>query len=144
MAILESTGLTTTASWDFEDCWLSQDQREVAVCKGPDLLLDVPVLKIDEMDLHVEGLKARVWVTAEMVDLVRLSTGADVNLDKVDLTAKDMDVQALVNVRLDEVRAILVKALTTVSENPDGLGVEKIAVDSRNLRSRCPPVDGSS
>ena len=99
---------------------LSQGQREVAV-REPDLLLDVPVLTAEELDLDVEGLKARVWVAAELGDLLKLSTGADVNLDKAKLTATDLDVQALVEVRLAEVRAILMKALTTIGEHPEVL-----------------------
>jgi len=62
--------------------------------------------------------------------LLKLSTGADVNLDKAQLKARDLELQALVKVRLDEVRAILFKAFTTVSENPEILDVEKIDLDS--------------
>ena len=121
--------VTTTGRWIFEDFRLSEDGREVAVGDEPDVLLDVPVLKVNEMDLHVEGLKARVWVTAELGDLLKLSTGADVNLDQVELMAKDLDVQALLAIRLDEVRAILIKALTTVGENPEILDVGKSTSD---------------
>ena len=127
ITIPESNAVTTTTGWVFEDFRLSQGQREVAVCDQPDVLLTVPVFKVKDMDLHVEGLKARVWVAAEVGDLVKLSTGADVNLDKFDLAAQDVDVQALLEIRLDEVRAILLKALTTVSENPEILDVEKSA-----------------
>jgi len=62
--------------------------------------------------------------------LLKLSTGADVNLDKAQLKARDLELQALVKVRLDEVRAILFKAFTTVSENPGILDVEKVDLDS--------------
>ena len=120
MAVTESNGLTTTARWDFRDYQLSLGQREVAV-REPDMLLDVPVLKAEELDLDVEGLKARVWVAAELGDLLKLSTGADVNLDKAKLTATELDVQALVEVRLAEVRAILDKAFTAIGERPEVL-----------------------
>ena len=33
---------------------------------GPDVLLDVPVVKVDEIDLEVENLRAQVSVTAEV------------------------------------------------------------------------------
>ena len=126
----QSNVVTTTGRWDFGAYRLSQNQREVAVWDEPDVLLDVPVLKAAEMDLDVEGLKSRVWVAAELGDLLKLSAGADVNLDKAQLKARDLELQAIVKVRLDEVRAILFKAFTTVSENPEILDVEKIDLDS--------------
>ncbi len=76
------------------------------------MLLDVPVLK-------VEGLRAHVAVLAELADLVKLSVGADVELDKVELTIKGVEAQALLTVRLEQVRAILDKALTTIGGNPE-------------------------
>jgi hypothetical protein len=83
------------------------------------VLLDVPVLKVDEIDLTVEGLRAHVAVLAELADLVKLSVGADVELDKVELTIKGVEAQVLLKVRLEQVRAILDKALTTIGENPE-------------------------
>ncbi len=83
------------------------------------MLLDVPVLKVEEITLKVEGLRAHVAVLAELADLVKLSVGADVELDKVELTIKGVEAQALLTVRLEQVRAILDKALTTIGENPE-------------------------
>jgi hypothetical protein len=83
------------------------------------VLLDVPVLKVEEITLTVEGLRAHVAVLAELADLVKLSVGADVALDKVELTIKGVEAQALLKVRLEQVRAILDKALTTIGENPE-------------------------
>ena len=37
------------------------------------MLLDVPVLKVEEIDLTVEGLRAHVAVLAELADLVKQS-----------------------------------------------------------------------
>ena len=45
--------------------------------------------------------------------------GADVELDKVELTIKGVEAQVLLKVRLEQVRAILDKALTTIGENPE-------------------------
>jgi hypothetical protein len=52
------------------------------------VLLDVPVLKVEEITLTVEGLRAHVAVLAELANLVKLSVGADVELDKVELSIK--------------------------------------------------------
>jgi hypothetical protein len=114
----ESDGEETAARREYEDHRLSQDERQVAGSEEPDVLLDVPVLKVEEITLTVEGLRAHVAVLAKLADLVKLSVGADVNLDKVELTIKGIEAQALLKVRLEQVRAILDKALTTIGENP--------------------------
>jgi hypothetical protein len=49
---------------------------------------------------------------------VKLSVGVDVGPDKVELTIKGVEAQALLKVRLEQVRAILDKALTTIGESP--------------------------
>jgi hypothetical protein len=118
-SVQESDGETTAAQREYEDHRLSQSERQDASSEEPDVLLDVPVLKVEEIDLTVEGLRAHVAVLAELADLVKLSVGADVGLDKVELTIKGVEAQALLKVRLEQVRAILDKALTTIGENPE-------------------------
>jgi hypothetical protein len=115
----ESNGEATAARREYEDQRLSQGEQQHAASDEPDVLLDVPVLKVEEIDLTVEGLRAHVAVLAELADLVKLSVGADVELDKVELTIKGVEAQVLLKVRLEQVRAILDKALTTIGENPE-------------------------
>ena len=71
--------------------------------EGPDVLLDVPVVKVDEIDLEVEDLHAQVAVLAEVRDLVQLSVGADARLGKVELKIEGVEAQALLKARLDNV-----------------------------------------
>ena len=118
-SVRKSDGETTAARREYEDHRLSQAERQDAGSDEPDVLLDVPVLKVEEIVLTVEGLRAHVAVLAELADLVKLSVGADVELDKVDLQIKGVEAQALLKVRLEQVRAILDKALTTIGENPE-------------------------
>ncbi len=87
----------------------------------PDVLLDVPQLKVDEIGLEVEDLQARVSLDAGVGDLVRLSVGADVHLGRVKLDIKGVEAQALLKVRLEKVLAILDRALATVDGNPEVL-----------------------
>lgn len=87
----------------------------------PDVLLDVPQLKVDEIGLEVEGLEACVSLDAGVGDLVRLAVGADVKLGKVKLDIKGVEAQALLKVRLEKVLAILDRALTTIDGNPEVL-----------------------
>ena len=118
-SVRKSDWETTAAQREYEDHRLSQGERQDAGSDEPDVLLDVPVLKVEEITLKVEGLRAHVSVMAELADLVKLSVGADVGLDKVELTIKGVEAQALLKVRLEQVRAILDKALTTIGENPE-------------------------
>ncbi|MGH3343805.1 MAG: hypothetical protein ACRDPK_13215 [Carbonactinosporaceae bacterium] len=85
---------------------------------GPDVLLDVPVVKVDEINLEVDNLRARVSLQAEVLDLLRLNVGADVELGRVALDIKGVEAQALLKVRLDNVKEIIERVLTTIDENP--------------------------
>ena len=84
----------------------------------PDVLLDVPLLKVDEIHVEVDDLRARVSLQAEVLDLLRLNVGADVVLGKVELDIKGVEAQALLKVRLDRVAAIVGRVLTTIDRNP--------------------------
>lgn len=89
-----------------------------AAAEEPDVLLDVPELKVDKIVLEVEDLRAHVSILAELANLVNLSVGADVRLERVKLEIEGVEAQALLKVRLENVRAILEKALDTIRENP--------------------------
>jgi hypothetical protein len=84
----------------------------------PDVHLDVPTLKVDEIDLYVEDLRARVSLHAEVLDLLKLDVGVDVVLGQVELDIKGVEAQALLNVRLDNVATILGDVLNTIDRNP--------------------------
>jgi hypothetical protein len=61
---------------------------------GPDVLVDVPVVTVDEISLEVEDLHAQVAVMAELRKLVHLSVGADARLGKVELKIEGVEAQA--------------------------------------------------
>jgi hypothetical protein len=84
----------------------------------PDVLLDVPELRVEEVTLDVEDLRAQVSLQALVLDLVKLDVGADVQLGKVHLEIKGVDAQALLKVRLDQVAGIVGRVLTTIDRNP--------------------------
>jgi hypothetical protein len=96
---------------------------------GPDVLLDVPVVKVDEIDLEVEDLRAQVSVTAEVQGLVELSVGVDARLGKVELNIQGVEAQALVKARLDNVSAILDRVLLSLDRNPELLASVGEAVE---------------
>ncbi len=100
----------------------------------PDVLLDVPHLSVDEIHLEVEDLRAHVSLQAEVLDLVKLNVGADVDLGRVSLTITGVEAEALLKVRLDTVARILGRVLTTIDRNPQIL--EQI------VRSVEPAIEG--
>ncbi|WP_206313333.1 hypothetical protein [Streptomyces coryli] len=85
----------------------------------PDVLLDVPKLQVDEIDLEVEDLRARVSLRTEVLDVLRLNVGADVALGRVKLTIKGVEAEAHLKVRLDNVARIVERVLDTVDRNPE-------------------------
>jgi cytoskeletal protein RodZ len=64
-SVHESDRETTAAQREDEDYRLSQAERQPTGSDEPDVLLDVPVLKVEEMTLKVEGLgsTSRYWRT---------------------------------------------------------------------------------
>ena len=85
----------------------------------PDVVLDVSQLEVERITLEVIDLQAHVSVLAELANLVSLSLGADGQLGMVKLEIEGVKAQALLEVRLEHVRAILEKALDTIAEHPE-------------------------
>jgi hypothetical protein len=85
----------------------------------PDVLLDIPQLKVDEIGLEVDNLHARIALEAKLGDLLELHVGADVVVDRVALEIKGVDAQAQLKARLDNVFTILDRTLKTVDANPE-------------------------
>jgi hypothetical protein len=85
----------------------------------PDVLLDVPELRVDEISLDVEDLHARVALRADVLSLLRLHVGVEAELGRVQLTIKGVEAHALLKVRLDNVARIIDRVLTTIDNNPD-------------------------
>lgn len=110
-----SSAVRRRGSEEFDD-YAVRDPREIE--DGPDVLLDVPVVKVDEIDLEVDDLRAQVSVMAEVRGLVELSVGAEARLGKVELNIQGVEAQALVKARLDNVSAILERVLLSLDRNP--------------------------
>jgi hypothetical protein len=102
----------------------------------PDVMLDVPVVKVDEIDVEVEDLRAAVSVRAELQNLVQLNVGVAAKLGKVELNIQGVEAQALLKARLDNVSRILGRVLTTLDRNPEllksvGKAVEDVGGGAR-------------
>jgi len=97
------------------------DPGEISDTDEPDVIVDIPVVKVDEIHFELDDLEARVSLHAEVLDLVKLSVGVHVELGKVELDIKGVEAQALLRARLDHVTAIIDRVLTTLDRNPDVL-----------------------
>ena len=93
--------------------------RDVPAEQQPDVLLDVPNLSVEEITLEVENVEAKLSLDARVANLVQLRAGADVSIGNVNLTIKGVQAQASLVVRLDNVRAIVERTLTTLENNPE-------------------------
>jgi hypothetical protein len=97
------------------------DPSEISDTDEPDVVVDIPVVKVDEIDFELDDLEARISLHAEVLDLVTLSVGVHAELGKVKLNIKGVEAQALLRARLDHVTAIIDRVLTTLDRNPDVL-----------------------
>jgi pyruvate/2-oxoglutarate dehydrogenase complex dihydrolipoamide acyltransferase (E2) component len=83
-----------------------------------DVLLDVPKLNVEEVDLEVEELQVRVSLQAALADLVQLNIGLQAELEEVKLAVKGVEAQAQLRARLDNVRAIFSEVLGSLEHSP--------------------------
>jgi hypothetical protein len=83
-----------------------------------DVFVDAPVVKVDEINFEIDDFRAHLALLAEAGHFVQLNAGASVRLGKVELDIKDVETQALLEVRLGEVTKILGRVLTTLDRNP--------------------------
>ena len=106
----------------------------------PDVVLDIPKLRIDSIDLELDELQARVALDARVLDLLGLHVGADAALGQVKLAIHGVEAQAMLRVRLDNVAGILGRVMDTVDHTP-GLA-ETVRSAAAHRRSRNPLADG--
>jgi hypothetical protein len=84
-----------------------------------DVYLDAPVVQVDEINFELDDLRAHLAVLAEAGHFVQLNVGVAARLGKVELDIKGVETQAMMEIRLDNVTAILARVLTTLDRNPE-------------------------
>jgi hypothetical protein len=99
--------------------------------QGSDVIVDVPVVKVDKIEVEADDLRAQVAVMAEVPRLAELSVGAEARLGKVELEIEGVEAQALLNARLDTVHAIVERIALTLDRNPELLsGIGRAVEDT--------------
>jgi hypothetical protein len=89
------------------------------VPQGPDVLVDVPVVKVDKIEIEVDDLQARVAARASVRNIFNLTVGAHARLGQVVLKIEGVEAQALLKARLDNVSKILERVLLSLDRNPE-------------------------
>jgi hypothetical protein len=84
----------------------------------PDVLLDVPELRVESIHLELDDLVAHVALKAKVLNLVKLNVGVDVTLSRVTLDIKGVEAEVVLKARLDNVTAIVDRLMTTLDRNP--------------------------
>jgi 2-oxoacid dehydrogenase-like protein with E3 subunit-binding domain len=85
----------------------------------PDVLLDVPELRIDTIHFELDNLDAHVALKARVLNLVKLNVGVDVHLSRVKLDVKGVEAEMVLKARLDHVTAIVDRLMTSLDRNPE-------------------------
>jgi hypothetical protein len=91
----------------------SPPQRE-----RPDVFVDAHA-HVGRIEFHLDDLEAAVRLHAQVLDLLELSVGADARLGHIGLLIEDVQVDALVEVRLDAVENIVVRLIEAIDHNPE-------------------------
>src|SRR5215203_507306 len=114
------TGGATVPEREYQD-YTMLHPGSISDSDEPDVLVDIPVVEVEEIHFELDNLMARVSLHAEVLDLVKLSVGVHAELGKVELNIKGVEAQALLRARLDHVTAIIDRVLTTLDRNPEVL-----------------------
>ncbi|MEV4712301.1 hypothetical protein [Micromonospora sp. NPDC049374] len=89
----------------------------------PDVLLDVPKVSVNSIQLSVDRLDADLSLRARLAGLLQLDAGVRVHVEGVELDIEGVEAQALLKVRLEKLVTILDRALTTIDRNPQVIDV---------------------
>src|SRR3954470_7043148 len=84
-------GQRTVAEREYTNYALTEHEEDR---DDPDVLLDVPVVKVDSIHLELEDLQAHVALKAQVLDLVKLNVGVAVQLGRVCVDIKGVEAQA--------------------------------------------------
>lgn len=85
----------------------------------PDVVLDIPKLKVEEINLKVDDVKAKLSLSAHLAQFVYIEAGAEVHIETVELEMKGVEAEAQLKVRLEKVQAILKRTMETIDRNPE-------------------------
>ena len=83
-----------------------------------DVVLDIPVLNVEELDLEVDELRAHISARAELAGFLNISVGVDAYVDNVKLRIKGVEAQVQLKVKLERILGSVDRALQAIDNNP--------------------------
>ena len=83
-----------------------------------DVVLDVPVLKVEELDLEVEELQAHISARAELAGFLNIDVGVNAYVNQVKLNIKGVEAQVQLKVKLERILGSIDRALEAIDNNP--------------------------
>lgn len=100
-----------------------QEQEQQQDARGTraegDVVLHVPKLSVDEVDIEVSSLVAHLSLNARLGGLLRLEAGVDVEIEDVKINIKGVESEAHLRVYLDEVARIIERTFDSIEQAPD-------------------------
>ncbi|MEU8214021.1 hypothetical protein AB0B85_33005 [Micromonospora sp. NPDC049044] len=92
--------------------------RSSKTMSDPDVVLQIPQVKVEQVYVEVDDLDASVSLRARLGSLLQLDVGVQAHLGTVKVDIKGVEAEVMLEVRLDELRGILDSALRTIERNP--------------------------
>ncbi|GAA3777662.1 hypothetical protein [Micromonospora maritima] len=92
--------------------------RSSKTMSDPDVVLQIPQAKVQQIYVEVDNLDASVSLRARLGSLLQLDVGVRAQLGMVKIDIKGVEAEAMLEVRLEELRGILDSALHTIERNP--------------------------
>lgn len=83
-----------------------------------DVVLDVPVLNVEELDLEVKDLRAHISARAELAGFLNIDVGVSAYVDEVKLNIKGVEAQVQLKVKLERILGSIDRALQAIDNNP--------------------------
>lgn len=83
-----------------------------------DVVLDIPKLNVEELELEVDELRAHISARAELASFLNISVGVDAYVDKVKLRIKGVEAQVQLKVKLERILGTIDRALQAIDNNP--------------------------
>jgi pyruvate/2-oxoglutarate dehydrogenase complex dihydrolipoamide acyltransferase (E2) component len=83
-----------------------------------DVVLDIPKLNVEELELEVDELRAHISARAELASFLNISVGVDAYVDKVKLRIKGVEAQVQLKVKLERILGSIDRALEAIDNNP--------------------------
>ncbi|MEU1838217.1 hypothetical protein [Micromonospora chersina] len=84
----------------------------------PDVVLQIPHLRVDDVCVEGDDVDAHVSLRARLGSLLQVDVGVRARLGTARVDVRGLTTEAVLEVRLDELNAILDRALSTVDRNP--------------------------